>query len=159
MHRLGGTPLPTLTYGPSQQVVAGENLSRRQFIYSGLAFTQGGNYPASYQNALFFSDFSRKCIWIMFAGANGLPDPSTRVTFAAGAADPVDLQIGPGGDLFYVDFNGGTIRRIQFASGNQAPHAVIQATPLSGPTPLAVTFDGEPQTIRTPAIPCHIHGT
>ena len=95
-----------------------------------------------YQGALFFSDFSRKCIWSMLAGANGLPDLTTRATFAAGAANPVDLQIGPGGDLFYVDFSGGTIRRLQFTSDNQAPNAVIQATPLSGPTPLTVTFDG-----------------
>src|SRR5205085_11962284 len=75
-------------------------------------------------------------------GANGLPDPATRATFVADAANPVDLQIGPGGDVFYVDFDGGTVRRIQFTSGNQAPNAVIQATPLSGPTPLNVTFDG-----------------
>jgi fibronectin type 3 domain-containing protein len=78
----------------------------------------------------------------MLAGANGLPAPATRATFVAGAANPVDLQIGPGGDVFYVDFDGGTIRRIQYTSGNQAPNAVIQATPLSGPAPLTVTFDG-----------------
>jgi hypothetical protein len=78
----------------------------------------------------------------MFTGGDGLPDPATRATFVAGAANPVDLQIGPGGDLFYVDYDGGTIRRIRFTSGNQAPNAVIQATPLSGPAPLTVTFDG-----------------
>ncbi|TLZ83810.1 MAG: hypothetical protein E6K03_03900, partial [Methanobacteriota archaeon] len=49
------------------------------------------------------------------AGSNGLPDPNNIVTFVAPAAAPVELQIGPGGDLFYVDFNGGTIRRITFA--------------------------------------------
>ena len=27
---------------------------------------------------------------------------------------PVDLQVGPGGDLFYADFDGGTIRRITY---------------------------------------------
>ena len=37
---------------------------------------------------------------------------------------------------------GGAIRRIQYTSGNQAPNAVIQATPLAGPLPLNVTFDG-----------------
>jgi hypothetical protein len=46
---------------------------------------------------------------------------STRATFAAGAAAPVDLQIGPGGDLFYADFEGGTIRRITFAGGTSPP--------------------------------------
>ena len=135
-------------------MVAGETCPTGSSSISGLAFNQGGTYPASYQGALFFSDFSRKCIWSMLAGANGLPDPATRATFVASAANPVDLQIGPGGDLFYVDFDGGNIRRIQFTSGNQAPNAVMQATPLSGAVPLTVTFssvgssdpDGDPIT-------------
>ena len=138
----GGHTPPYFAYSHSQQVVAGETCPTGSSAIAGLAFNQGGTYPATYQGALFFADNSRDCIWSMFAGANGLPDPATRATFAAGAANPVDLQIGPGGDLFYVDFDGGTIRRIQYTSGNQAPNAVIQATPLSGPTPLTVTFDG-----------------
>ncbi len=48
----------------------------------------------------------------MFKGADGLPDPTNRATFVLGAASPVDLKTGPGGDLFYADLNGGTIRRI-----------------------------------------------
>jgi PKD repeat protein len=67
--------------------------------------------------------------------------PVTKSTFVAGAAGPVDLKIGPGGDLFYADLDGGTIRRIRFGT-NQLPTAVAQATPLSGPSPLTVTFDG-----------------
>ncbi len=39
----------------------------------------------------------------MQKGTNGLPDPAKLETFVAGAATPVDLQIGPNGDLFYVD--------------------------------------------------------
>ena len=35
---------------------------------SGLAFYQGGTYPAQYNGALFFSDYSRRCIWVMYAG-------------------------------------------------------------------------------------------
>ena len=138
----GGHTPPYFTYSHSQQVVAGETCPTGSSSITGLAFNQGGTYPASYQGALFFADISRKCIWSMLTGANGLPEPATRATFAAGAASPVDLQIGPGGDLFYVDFDGGTIRRIQYTSGNQAPTAVIQATPLSGSPPLNVTFDG-----------------
>ena len=138
----GGHIAPYFDYSHSQQVVAGETCPTGSSSISGLAFTQGGTYPAAYQGALFFSDYSRKCIWSLFAGANGLPDSATRATFAADAANPVDLQIGPGGDLFYVDFDGGAIRRIQYTSGNQAPNVVIQATPLAGPTPLTVTFDG-----------------
>ena len=142
LYTSGSATPPYFTYNHTQPVVAGETCPTGSSSITGLAFNQGGTYPAPYQGALFFADHSRNCIWSMFAGANGLPDPATRATFVTGAANPVDLQIGPGGDLFYVDFDGGTIRRIQFTSGNQAPTAVIQATPLSGPAPLTVTFDG-----------------
>ena len=142
LYTSGSAIPPYFTYRHSQKVVAGETCPTGSSAISGIAFNRGGNYPAAYQGALFFADSSRQCIWSMLAGANGLPDPATRATFVAGAGVPVDLQIGPEGDLFYVDFGGGTIRRIQHTSGNQTPTAVIKATPSSGSTPLSVTFDG-----------------
>ena len=74
------------------------------------------------------------------------------MTFAAGAANPVDLQIGPGGDLFYVDIDGGddpahhatrpaTSRRSRWPT----------ATPTSGSAPLHVQFDGSHRATRTRA--------
>ena len=80
--------------------------------FRALAFYGTGTYPAIYQGALFFSDASRNCIWVMPNGAGNLPDPAARSTFMVGAGSPVDLKIGPGGDLFFVDLNGGAIRRI-----------------------------------------------
>ncbi|MDF0674989.1 MAG: PQQ-dependent sugar dehydrogenase [Nitrospira sp.] len=148
----GGHTAPYFAYSHSEKVVAGETCPTGSSSITGLAFYQGSTYPAAYQGALFFADYSRNCIWVMFKGADGLPDPATMATFVAGAASPVELQIGPGGDLFYVDLSGGTVRRIQFTRGNQTPTAVIQATPSSGPAPLTVTFsstgssdpDGDP---------------
>jgi glucose/arabinose dehydrogenase/PKD repeat protein len=105
------------------------------------AFSSGGSYPAEYRGALFFADYSRRCIWAIPTGADGLPDISKRRTFVGGAAQPVDVQIGPGGDLFYVDL-GGTIRRIRYFAQNQPPFAVATANPTSGAAPLTVTFDG-----------------
>jgi glucose/arabinose dehydrogenase/PKD repeat protein len=105
------------------------------------AFASGGSYPAEYQGALFFADYTRGCIWSVPTGSNGLPDVTKRRTFVAGAAEPVNLQIGPGGDLFYVDF-GGTVRRIRYFSQNQPPIAVASANPTSGAAPLTVAFDG-----------------
>jgi glucose/arabinose dehydrogenase len=105
------------------------------------AFASGGSYPAEYQGALFFADYSRRCIWAIPTGANGLPDVSKRRTFVGGAAQPVDLEIGPGGDLFYVDL-GGTIRRVRYFNQNQPPIAVATADPTSGAAPLTVAFDG-----------------
>jgi glucose/arabinose dehydrogenase/PKD repeat protein len=105
------------------------------------AFATGGSYPAEYRGALFFADYTRRCIWAIPTGTDGLPDVSKRRTFVGGAAQPVDLQIGPGGDLFYVDL-GGTIRRIRYFAQNQPPIAVATANPTSGPAPLTVAFDG-----------------
>jgi uncharacterized repeat protein (TIGR01451 family) len=79
-------------------------------------------------------------------GSNGLPDPTKRANFLTPASNPVDLKIGPGGDLFYVDFTGGTIRRIQYFAANQPPIAVASASPTVGPAPLTVAFDGSGST-------------
>jgi glucose/arabinose dehydrogenase len=105
------------------------------------AFSSGGSYPAEYRGALFFADYTRRCIWAMPTGTNGLPDVAKRRTFVGGAAQPVDVEIGPGGDLFYVDL-GGTIRRIRYFNQNQPPIAVAAANPTSGTAPLTVAFDG-----------------
>src|SRR5256712_7361581 len=98
------------TYAHSAKVVPGESCPTGSSSITGLAFYTGGSYPTTYNGSLFFADYSRNCIWAMLAGSNGLPDPTNIVTFVAPAAAPVQLHIGPGGDLFYVDFNGGTNR-------------------------------------------------
>ncbi|GAA3124731.1 hypothetical protein GCM10020001_051990 [Nonomuraea salmonea] len=77
---------------------------------SGVAFYEGGNYPPGYDGALFFSDYSRSCVWVMTKGANGLPDPATIATFDSGIP-AVELETGPGGDLFAVDYTNGRIVR------------------------------------------------
>jgi glucose/arabinose dehydrogenase len=132
---------PNFTYNHSSKVVTGESCPTGSSSVAGLAFYKTGPYPDSYDDALFIADYSRNCIWVMQKGANGLPDPATRATFVAPAANPVDLQIGPNGDLFYVDFNGGTIRRIEYSA---APTARATATPNppSGQAPLTVNFNG-----------------
>jgi PKD repeat protein len=51
------------------------------------------------------------------------------------------LQTGPGGDLFYVDIEGGAVRRIVHSVGNRPPVAALSATPTGGRAPLEVAFD------------------
>ena len=138
----GAATAPYYTYNHSAHVVSTETCPTGSSSVTGLAFYNGGAYPTSYNGSLFFADHSRNCIWVMNKGGNGLPDPSSISVFDAPAANPVDLEIGPGGDLFYADFDGGTIRRIQYFGGNQPPVASASASPTSGPAPLAVTFDG-----------------
>ena len=69
----------------------------------------------------------------MFPGANGLPDPNSRATFRPAAPNPVDIQVGPDGALYYIDYEGGAIRRIASSTiSNQPPIASATASPTNG---------------------------
>jgi PKD repeat protein len=142
----GAVTAPYHAYNHGNQVVPGESCPTGSSSIAGLDFqfaAPATNYPAEYDGALFFADYSRDCIWVMQKGSNGVPAPGLIRTFVAGAANPVNLEIGPGGDLFYADFDGGTIRRISYTpSVNQPPTAVASATPTSGSAPLTVNFNG-----------------
>jgi glucose/arabinose dehydrogenase len=111
----GAETAPYFSYSHAEHVVPGDPCPTGSSSITGPIFYEGGSYPARYQGAIFFGDYSRGCIWAMLPGSNGLPDPATRETLRADAPTPVDLKLGPGGDLFYVDYAGGTIRRIQFS--------------------------------------------
>jgi hypothetical protein len=51
----------------------------------------------------------------MLLGANGLPDRTQIVPIVNGAAGPVDLEAGPGGDVYYVALSDGTIHRLHMS--------------------------------------------
>jgi hypothetical protein len=70
-----------------------EEINRGSSSIAGLDFQFAAsttNYPAEYDGALFFADYSRDCIWVMHKGSNGLPAPGQIRTFVAGAANPVN---------------------------------------------------------------------
>jgi len=145
----GAVTAPYWAYDHNAAIVSGENCPNSGNALSGLAFypTSGGSFPAAYAGALFFADNSRNCIWALRAGSNGLPDPNQRVIFAEDASYPVDLKVGPGGDIYYVDIGTGAIRRIRATTAaNAAPNAVAGATPTYGPLPLEVDFDATGST-------------
>ena len=136
---------PFYTYRHSDQVIPGESCPIGGSSIAGLsfAFYGGGPYPAEYDGALFFADYTRRCIWAMERGGTTRPSPSNIKGFVGGAANPVELQIGPDGNLYYVDIGGGTIRRIKYTAGaNQPPVAVATANPTSGDIGMTVNFDG-----------------
>src|SRR5262249_48773825 len=130
-------------YNHKNQIVPGENCPLGSSSISALAFypTSGGSFPTAYRGGLFFGDYSRDCIWFAPKGSNGRPDFSNVVTFLDGDSNPVDLVVGPGGDLFYVDLGTGLDGEVRRISPNQ-PTAVIHAQPTSGLAPLTVNFDG-----------------
>jgi glucose/arabinose dehydrogenase/PKD repeat protein len=148
----GAVKAPYHAYHHNSSVVPNETCPTGSSSVSGFEFefsAAQNSYPAEYDGALFFADYSRDCIWAMLKGADGRPAPGQIRTFVAAAANPVNLETGPGGDLFYVDFDGGTIRRIQY-NPNQLPTAVAEATPTTGPPPLTVAFDGTGSTDPDP---------
>jgi len=139
----GSVAAPYYTYNHSACVVSYTGCHTGGSSITGVAFYQGGSYPAAYNGALFFADHTRNEIWAMMPGANGLPDPANIQSFVGvdatggAAGHPVDLKIGPGGDLFYVDMEDGSLHRIIYTAANQPPTARISANPA---------FDGSGST-------------
>lgn len=101
---------------------------------SGLAFYQGGGYPADYVGALFFADYNANRIRVIKDGdGDGLPDApadGTAALFADGGSSlAVDLLTGPGGDLFFLNVGEGRLTRVSYDADpdqrNLAPAAAI----------------------------------
>jgi glucose/arabinose dehydrogenase/PKD repeat protein len=132
---------PVFAYYHYDSVVPGDACPIGGSAITGLAFRGQGAYPSDLDGALFFADFARGCIWVMPEGEIGQPDVDRRQPFVVTAGYPVQLVTGPEQDLYYVDFLG-TIRRIEFTTGNHPPRAVATAAPALGPLPLVVSFDG-----------------
>lgn len=107
----------------SQHVVSGDACGIGSSSLSGIAFNDRDNFPPAYKNALFFTDYSRMCTWVMGADANGLPDPATLAVFETGTF-AVDLQFGPDGALYYPDIVDQSIKRVAY----DEPVATISAT-------------------------------
>lgn len=100
----GGTTLPLYAYlreEPGAAVIAG-------------VFYQEGSYPSEYDGAFFFGDFVLGTISSLKVDSNNslIPDSVTEIVPDAGS--PVDFEIGPDGDLYYLSINDGEVRRLCF---------------------------------------------
>jgi glucose/arabinose dehydrogenase len=114
-------------------------------VLSALAFYDGETFPLEYEGALFFADTNRACIWVARAGDDGQPDLFTLRHFRT-RARAVDLQVGPDGALYYLDYGAGALRRIQHYAANQPPRARLRTTAEAGPAPLTVTINATRST-------------
>ncbi len=104
-------------------------------------FYTGTTYPATYQGAFFFGDYSQQRIeYLTFDGSGNV----TSVDPFATGAPLVSLRRGPDTNLYYTDINNQQIRRIRYtAGGNTPPTAIAEASPTSGLAPLSVDFTGD----------------
>ncbi len=107
---------------------------------TGGAFYRGNQFPSQYFGDYFFSDYTAN--WIRFLdSSNQVPGVNNPATSFRTAQLPVDLKVGPDGALYYLSIGFGAVYKIEYASGNLNPTAVISAKPTFGPAPLDVTFD------------------
>ena len=141
----GAVTLPYFQYARGGFAAPGdESCGNTNASLSGLAFYEGGSYPEEYRGVLFLADYTRRCIWTMHPGPDGTPSAADVRPFASSAAYPVDLKLGFGGDVFYVDVVGGTVHRIEYRP--TTPRAKLRISPADGPAPLTVQFDGQEST-------------
>lgn len=80
-------------------------------------------FPSFYVGKYFFADYCGEWMRVLD------PPTGTAWEFATGVVQPVDLQVGNDGALYYLDRLAGSVRRITFASTNAAP--VITSHPSS----------------------------
>ena len=112
---------------------------------TGGAFYTGTSYPTQYRGAFFYGDYSTGSISYLQTDANhALLTPPAQ--FASQTDGPVAIEMGADGALYYLAINVGELRKIRYTGAGGAPNAVISATPMSGPLPLAVNFSSAGST-------------
>ncbi|MET7422942.1 PQQ-dependent sugar dehydrogenase [Dactylosporangium sp. NPDC005555] len=105
-------------------------------------------FPASLDGQFFAGEFGRG--WIKPIVVNGDGSPGAIDTFPWGGKQVMDMQFGPDGSLYVLDYGTGyfngdansALYRYDYVGtgGNRAPTAVAGANRTSGAAPLAVTF-------------------
>ena len=133
--------------GMTNPIYAYEHRGTCEAITGG-AFVPSGIWPAEFEGAYLYSDYTCGSIFSLKRGTDGV---YRAATFASGlgASSAVTIIFGPFGGtqaLYYTTFAaGGQVRRIA-ATGNRAPVAQATATPRSGAVPLTVRFDASAST-------------
>ena len=139
---------PAFTYNHGD-TVTDDDCGTGSSSISGVAFrTTAGNYPAKYDNGLFFADYTRRCIWFAPASSGDRePGLHSIEQFAnlrrSGDTSGGAVWVGttPAGDIIYADYDRQEIRARSATTRPAPPIAPFVATPTSGPAPLDVDVD------------------
>jgi len=130
-HQMGGL------YG--EQYVLGAGFTGN--CVSGVGFYTGSNYPASFKNQVFFSDYGTQ--WIKSFTTNG-DSFVQQFDFEPMNVPIIDLETNPdNGDLCYLELLAGVIHCIAYQSGPQAPVVEASANATAGVLPLTVAFNAD----------------
>ena len=91
---------------------------------TGGVFYTGQNYPAEYQGGYFYGDYARNVIeWAQISAGHTVQ--SGPFTFEDSANGPVDFEIGPDSDLYYLSIATGEIRHIVYNGGSGSNSAYV----------------------------------
>ncbi|MBO3746602.1 PQQ-dependent sugar dehydrogenase [Streptosporangiaceae bacterium NEAU-GS5] len=126
---------PVFTYPHTDPPAAAGSMTAVA-VYTGNAF------PAEFDHAVFFADYTLHFIkWLKmddeFQSVISVND------FDLDAGTPVQLSVGPDGDLYQLNIFPGALYKIGPSGGDRAPVAKASATPADGLAPLSVAFSSE----------------
>jgi cytochrome c len=103
-------------------------------------------FPAYYEGKWIAADFDRG--WIMAIAMRENGDYASMEPFfpTYRALQPIDLQFGPEGDLYVLDYGSvwfakspdSSLVKIEYTAGNRKPKAQLAASTRGGPVPLAL---------------------
>ena len=82
-------------------------------------------FPSSFVGKYFFADYCGGWMRVLD------PATGTASNFATGVVQPVDIQVGNDGALYYLDRFAGSVRRITYASSNTPPSITGQPSNLT----------------------------
>jgi len=88
---------------------------------TGIAINGGQLFPQEYSGALFYADYVKRYINVMYAGPDGSPNRDNIEQFDSGRPI-VQVSMGPDGKLYYIEFNVGE-------NGEQERYAIWQVAP------------------------------
>ncbi len=145
----GSTEKPFFLYSHKAPVVPGDTCPTVSgSAISGVAMYEGSSYPGEYHRALFFSDSVRECIFVMKADEDGEPDPSRVEPFLSESGaflyPGVDIEQGPGGDIYYSELGLNAVYRIFYDP--TAPQARLSVKQAWGPAGFEFEFDASKST-------------
>ena len=119
-------------------------------IFRASNFSGPRRFPDYYEGKWFVVDYVRA--WIMVATMN--EDRTKVVAMERFLPDekytsPLDMDFGPGGDLYIIEYSpapGGRLSKISYTAGNRAPRVIVSANRVAGATPLRVSLSARGTT-------------